>query len=128
MKKFIIICFFSFGVYAQDDCNNITDSNQAYVCSYQKKDEVSLKLKKEYELYISEINKSYSADIVLGNKLLEKVKMSQSKWIEYMNSTCDVYAFHIEENSRTHSFAINNCISDMTEKRIHEISQMIGNI
>ncbi|WP_261643640.1 DUF1311 domain-containing protein [Erwinia mallotivora] len=128
MKKILIICLFSFAVSAREECNTITSSDQAYLFSFQKKDEISARLNKEYHLYINEIKKSYSSDVKLGNKLLDKVHLAQSEWMAYMNASCDIYAFQIEENSKSHTLAINHCVSEMSEKRIKEIAKMIENI
>lgn len=121
----LLICQASF---AQENCATITNSEQYYNCSYIKKEAATKRLDAVYSKYLTEVTHSYTEHKNIGEDLLAKIKKSQVAWLNYMHATCDIYAFQIDENNQRHTAAINQCVTDMSEKRVTELAEMIANI
>jgi uncharacterized protein YecT (DUF1311 family) len=129
MKKYIIPLFlFSSFVLGATDCTVINDSNQIYLCSQEKKKENDMQLNLTYKQLISKIKQTYAGHDELKENYLDTIKKSQQTWLRFRDSNCEVYAFQIEQSSQAHETTTNECVADMSKKRIEELAKFIGDI
>ena len=130
MKSLLVLATFFFTplVTANNSCDSAINSDRLNSCLLEKKASITKKLDNEFKRYLDEIKINYSGHMDIGNGILIQAKDSQSKWHEYMISTCKVYSFQVENGTRTHATIMNRCISDKTEERINEISLMINSM
>lgn len=124
----LIMAFICKAGFAYEQCSVITNNEQYYTCSFIKKESATKKLEVVYAYYLSEVASNYAEHQDMGAALVGRIKKSQAAWLNYMNATCDVYAFQIEEKNKRHTAAINQCVTDMTEKRVLELSEMAANM
>ncbi len=128
MKYFLLIALLSSSAYAGDNCKNISNSLQEYNCSFIEKDKSTAILNKKYQQFIDNIKQNYQASQSLSDKLIFKLEASQQTWQAYMTATCKVYAFSIDEDNRNYASTINHCITDLTNKRIMELNELMNNV
>ncbi|MBI1422112.1 MAG: DUF1311 domain-containing protein [Gammaproteobacteria bacterium] len=106
------------------DCTDITTSPQLDACVHHKMVQSNALLMNEFSEFEKRVKQTYTADLKLGNDLIEKVRKAQNAWVTYRQLNCSVEAFGIEEGTPAYNTTVNNCIIRMNTKRIKALKKL----
>jgi len=120
-KPLIAFLFFPLFAYADYQCDNITTSNQVYLCSKQSLEKSDAALNKTYKDLLSQVVKDYQSDEKLKNEYTNKIKLSQRAWVDFRDKNCQVFSFQIEENTEAYEATTNMCKDKMTQERTRDL-------
>ena len=124
MKRIILFSlFFSALSYGADVCQDITASDQVFLCSKNKKDMADKYLNEQYSSLLSKVNSAYVNDDLLKRDFLNKIKKAQRNWLKFRDSNCELYSFQIDSKSQAYQTSLNECIAKMSESRGRELAE-----
>lgn len=114
--------FFSVMSYGADSCQDITVSDQVFLCAKNKKDAVDEYLNEQYQSLLSKVNSEYANDDLLKREFLSKIKTAQRNWLKFRDTNCELYSFQIDTKSQAYQTSLNECIAKMSESRGRELA------
>ncbi|UVM38693.1 lysozyme inhibitor LprI family protein [Pseudomonas sp. B21-017] len=103
--------------FAQDDCNEITVSEQIDRCSEVAKDAADSQLNSSYHQLMARLEAQYRAEPETGAAYTAKVKEAQRVWIKLRDANCPLEAFEIKPGTSAYVATVNNCIARMSRER-----------
>jgi len=118
---FVFILFLPFFVSASPECDDITTSNQVYICSKLSLNESDIKLNDEYKSLLLAVKSKYKFHEVLGNEYIDKLRLSQRAWINFRDKNCDLLSYQMDIKSQAYETSINSCKDRMTQVRVKEL-------
>lgn len=98
-------------------CESPQSSQEIFTCSKINLTESDKNLKKNYKDLINYIERSYSTNPKLRDKLKAQTKNSQLIWIKLRDANCEIETFTIEPQSQAFETTKNNCSTRQTEER-----------
>ncbi|MHC8398082.1 lysozyme inhibitor LprI family protein [Pseudomonas sp. MDT1-17] len=102
---------------AQDQCNEITKSQQIDKCSAASKATADSRLNTSYHQLLARLETRYQDNPELGTAYVVKVKESQRAWIKLRDANCHLEAFEIEPGKPAYVTTVNSCITGMSRER-----------
>lgn len=114
--------FFSVMSYGADICQDITVSDQVFLCAKNKKDVADKYLNEQYQSLLSKIDSEYVNDDLLKREFLSKIKTAQRNWLKFRDTNCELYSFQIDTKSQAYQTSLNECIAKMSESRGRELA------
>ncbi|EJM20895.1 hypothetical protein PMI21_00826 [Pseudomonas sp. GM18] len=103
--------------FAQDDCNEITISEQIDRCSDVAKNTADSQLNTSYHQLMTRLETQYRAEPDTGAAYTVKVKEAQRVWIKLRDASCPLEAFEIKPGTSAYVATVNNCIARMSRER-----------
>jgi uncharacterized protein YecT (DUF1311 family) len=103
--------------FAQDDCNEITISEQIDRCSDVAKNAADSQLNTSYHQLMARLETQYRAEPDTGTAYTAKVKEAQRVWIKLRDANCPLEAFEIKPGTSAFLVTVNNCIARMSRER-----------
>ncbi|MGF6490973.1 uncharacterized protein YecT (DUF1311 family) [Pseudomonas frederiksbergensis] len=103
--------------FAQDDCNEITVSEQIDRCSDVAKNAADSQLNTSYHQLMARLEAQYRAEPDAGAAYTAKVKEAQRVWIKLRDANCPLEAFEIKPGTSAYVATVNNCIARMSRER-----------
>jgi uncharacterized protein YecT (DUF1311 family) len=102
---------------AQDECGEITASQQIDKCSDVAKNAADSLLNTSYHQLMARLETQYLADPDAGAVYTAKVKEAQRVWIKLRDANCPLEAFEIKPGTSAYLTTVNNCIARMSHER-----------
>lgn len=87
--------------------------------------QVQDRMRIEFELLLDQIGASYKPAPELGQELELLHNQAQRQWAQYMDLTCKIEAFEIDEHYPAYNTAVDLCKAQMTLDRIEVIKKFI---
>ena len=103
--------------FAQDDCNEITISEQIDRCSDVAKNAADSQLNTSYHQLMARLEAQYRTEPDTGAAYTAKVKEAQRVWIKLRDTNCPLEAFEIKPGTSAYVATVNNCIARMSRER-----------
>lgn len=103
--------------FAQDDCNEITVSEQIDRCSEVAKSAADSQLNSSYHQLMARLEAQYRAEPDTGAAYTAKVKEAQRAWIKLRDANCPLEVFEIKPGTSAYVATVNNCIARMSRER-----------
>lgn len=103
--------------FAQDDCSEITISEQIDRCSDVAKSAADSQLNTSYHQLMARLEAQYRAEPDTGAAYTAKVKEAQRVWIKLRDANCPLEAFEIKPGTSAYVATVNNCIARMSRER-----------
>lgn len=103
--------------FAQDDCNEITISEQIDRCSDVAKNDADSQLNTSYHQLMARLEAQYRVEPDTGAAYTAKVKEAQRVWIKLRDANCPLEAFEIKPGTSAYVATVNNCIARMSRER-----------
>lgn len=103
--------------FAQDDCSEITISEQIDRCSDVAKNAADSQLNTSYHQLMARLEAQYRAEPDTGAAYTAKVKEAQRVWIKLRDANCPLEAFEIKPGTSAYVATVNNCIARMSRER-----------
>ena len=103
--------------FAQDDCNEITISEQIDRCSDVAKNDADSQLNTSYHQLMARLEAQYRIEPDTGAAYTAKVKEAQRVWIKLRDANCPLEAFEIKPGTSAYVATVNNCIARMSRER-----------
>lgn len=98
-------------------CESPQSSQEIFTCSKISLMESDKNLNNNYKDLINYIERSYSTNPELRDKLKAQTKNSQLIWIKLRDANCAIETFTIEPQSQAFETTKNNCSKRQTEER-----------
>ena len=102
---------------AQDECTEITTSQQIDKCSEVSKVAADSQLNTSYHQLMARLETQYRAEPDAGAAYTAKVKEAQRAWIKLRDANCPLEAFEIKPGTSAYVTTVNNCIARMSRER-----------
>lgn len=103
--------------FAQDDCSEITISEQIDRCSDVAKNAADSQLNTSYHQLMARLEAQYRTEPDTGAAYTAKVKEAQRVWIKLRDANCPLEAFEIKPGTSAYVATVNNCIARMSRER-----------
>ncbi|WP_223490338.1 lysozyme inhibitor LprI family protein [Pseudomonas sp. A-RE-19] len=103
--------------FAQDDCNEITVSEQIDRCSDVAKNAADSQLNTSYHQLMARLETQFRVEPDTGTAYTAKVKEAQRVWIKLRDANCPLEAFEIKPGTSAYVATVNNCIARMSRER-----------
>jgi len=117
----VFILFLPVVVSANPECEDITTSDQVYICSKLALNKSDIKLNHEYKSLLLAVKSKYKFHEILGREYIDKLRLSQRAWLNFRDKNCEFLSYQMDIKSQVYETSINNCKDRMTQVRVKEL-------
>ncbi|WP_434711396.1 DUF1311 domain-containing protein [Pseudomonas sp. R1-1] len=107
-------CLFVSCAMAEDDCKEITVSDQVDRCVEAARREADTQLNASYKKLLGRFEAQQRRDPEQGKALVAMARESQRAWIKLRDTTCPLEATEIEPDTALQFTTVNSCITRMS--------------
>lgn len=107
------------------DCRDINVSAQVDDCIRREKLNSDILLSSSFAGFEEHVKHIYSADLALGEELIERLAEAQAAWAAFRDANCRVEAFEAENGTPPQLTLINSCVARMNAERAEYLGKLM---